>query len=78
MAPHSKKTQKMKVSGDKPKIDKASKKSFKRKERRQNDAVTATKSETLPLQLEDEVPDFPRGCTRSLSLFNIFVLSIHF
>ncbi|KAK7354984.1 hypothetical protein VNO80_14229 [Phaseolus coccineus] len=60
MAPHSKQTQKMKVSGDKPKIDKASKKNFKRKEKKQN-AAAASKSETLPLQLEDEVPDFPRG-----------------
>lgn len=75
MAPP-KRTQ-MKVSGDKPKIDKASKKIFKRKEKKQNDAA-ATKSEKLPLQLEDEVPDFPRGCTQSLSVFHIFLLSIHF
>ncbi|XP_014514109.1 rRNA biogenesis protein RRP5 [Vigna radiata var. radiata] len=61
MAPHSKRTKDTKVSGDKPKIDNASKKKFKRKERKQNDPVAATKSETLPLQLEDEVPDFPRG-----------------
>ncbi|XP_027363474.1 rRNA biogenesis protein RRP5 [Abrus precatorius] len=60
MAPHSKKPHKKKVSGDKPKINKASKKIFKPK-REQNDAVAAAKSETLALQLEDDVPDFPRG-----------------
>ncbi|KAL2664252.1 hypothetical protein AAZV13_02G147900 [Glycine max] len=64
MAPHSKKPQKKKKkndSVDKPKIDKASKKIFKPKKREQNDAVVAAKSEALSLQLEDEVPDFPRG-----------------
>ncbi|KAK7278792.1 hypothetical protein RJT34_23828 [Clitoria ternatea] len=65
MAPHSKKAQKKnkdnKDPGDKPKIDKASKKIFKPKKREQSDAVTAAKSEALALQLEDEVPDFPRG-----------------
>ncbi|XP_027934864.1 rRNA biogenesis protein RRP5 isoform X1 [Vigna unguiculata] len=59
--PHSNRTKK-KVSGDKPKIDNVSKKILKRKERKQSSAaVAAIKSETLPLQLEDEVPDFPRG-----------------
>ncbi|KAK7345187.1 hypothetical protein VNO77_15745 [Canavalia gladiata] len=60
MAPHSKKSQKKKGTGDKPKVDKASKKIFKPK-RELNDAVAAAKSEALALQLEDEVPDFPRG-----------------
>ncbi|CAK8575771.1 unnamed protein product [Lathyrus sativus] len=57
MAPHSEKSQKNK-SNDKPKIDKASKKISKPK-REQNGA--SVKSESLALQLEDEVPDFPRG-----------------
>ncbi|RDY08514.1 rRNA biogenesis protein RRP5, partial [Mucuna pruriens] len=61
MAPHSKKSLNKKDSGDKSKIDKASKKIFKPKKREQNDAVAAAKSEALALQLEDEVPDFPRG-----------------
>ncbi|KAL2326887.1 hypothetical protein Fmac_020314 [Flemingia macrophylla] len=64
MAPHSKKqhTKKSKDSGgDKPKIDKSSKKIFKPKKREQNNAVAAAKTEALTLQLEDEVPDFPRG-----------------
>ncbi|XP_020233818.1 rRNA biogenesis protein RRP5 [Cajanus cajan] len=63
MAPHSKisHSKKNNDSGDKPKIDKASKKIFKPKKREQNDAVAAAKSEALTLQLEDEVPDFPRG-----------------
>ena len=65
MAPHSKKSQKKKNKEDKPKIDKSSKKIFKPR-RDQNDAPTAKKSEALALQLEDEVPDFPRG--RNLSL----------
>ncbi|TKY53223.1 RRP5-like protein [Spatholobus suberectus] len=70
MAPHSKKLQKKKDSGDKPKVDKASKKIFKPKKREQNDAVTAAKSEALALQLEDEVPDFPRGGEFSAKLRN--------
>ncbi|KAK7392757.1 hypothetical protein VNO78_21204 [Psophocarpus tetragonolobus] len=60
MAPHSKNPQK-KDSGNQSKIDKASKKIFKPKKKEQNDAVAAAKSEALLLQLEDEVPDFPRG-----------------
>lgn len=75
MAPHSKKPQKKKKkndSVDKPKIDKASKKIFKPKKREQNDAVVAAKSEALSLQLEDEVPDFPRGCKQSRCLFFLF------
>ncbi|KAJ1432873.1 hypothetical protein SESBI_06415 [Sesbania bispinosa] len=65
MAPHSEKSQKKKK--DKPKMAKASKKIFKPK-REQNDAATAAaKSEGLALQLEDEVPDFPRGSESSFS-----------
>jgi len=73
MAPHSKKPQKKNDSVDKPKIDKASKKIFKPKKREQNIAVAAAKSEALSLPLEDEVPDFPRGCKLSLSLFFYFI-----
>ncbi|CAJ1967373.1 unnamed protein product [Sphenostylis stenocarpa] len=64
MAPRSNKMhkQKKKDIGKEPKIDKASKKIFKPKKREQKDAVVAAaKPETLALQLEDEVPDFPRG-----------------
>ncbi|WJX11337.1 hypothetical protein P8452_01962 [Trifolium repens] len=57
MAPRTDKPQKNK-NNDKPKIAKASKKISKPK-REQNGAVV--KSESLALQLEDEVPDFPRG-----------------
>ncbi|XP_058758623.1 rRNA biogenesis protein RRP5-like [Vicia villosa] len=57
MAPRSEKSQKNK-NNDKPKIDKASKKISKPK-REHNGA--SGKSESLALQLEDEVPDFPRG-----------------
>lgn len=58
MAPHSEKPQKKNKNNDKPKIAKASKKISKPK-KEQNDAVV--KSKSLALQLEDEVPDFPRG-----------------
>jgi rRNA biogenesis protein RRP5 len=57
MAPRTDKPQKNK-NNDKPKIAKASKKISKPK-REQNGAVV--KSESLALQLEEEVPDFPRG-----------------
>ncbi|MED6145261.1 hypothetical protein PIB30_023503 [Stylosanthes scabra] len=64
MAPNSKKSQKKKNSNNtenKPRMDKSSKKISKPK-REQNDAATAKKkSEALAMQLEDEVPDFPRG-----------------
>ncbi|KAF3441966.1 hypothetical protein FNV43_RR15882 [Rhamnella rubrinervis] len=46
-----------------PKFNKASKKAFKAK-KEQNDAV---RSEAVALQLEDDVPDFPRGGGSSLS-----------
>lgn len=55
MAPRSEKPLKHK-NNDKPKIDKASKKISKPKS---GDVVK--KSESLAMQLEDEVPDFPRG-----------------
>lgn len=63
MAPHSKKSQKKNNDSgyNKPKLDKASKKISKPKKKEQNDAVAAAKSGSLALQLEDEVPDFPRG-----------------
>ncbi|KAI5396242.1 hypothetical protein KIW84_062447 [Lathyrus oleraceus] len=57
MAPRSEKSQKSK-NNDKPKIDKASKKISKPKREQSSASV---KSESLALQLEDEVPDFPRG-----------------
>ncbi|XP_004514152.1 rRNA biogenesis protein RRP5 [Cicer arietinum] len=63
MAPHSEKPQKKNKNNDKPKIAKASKKISKPK-KEQNDAVV--KSKSLALQLEDEVPDFPRGGEFSL------------
>lgn len=56
MAKQSKNFQK-KSSKDRSKVDKRSKKSFKAK-RESNNAI---KSVALPLQLEDDVPDFPRG-----------------
>lgn len=59
MAAHSKKFQKNKKSGDGPKFNKSSKKPFKAKKKEgENDAV---RSEAVALQLEDDVPDFPRG-----------------
>nr|XP_015898902.2 rRNA biogenesis protein RRP5 isoform X1 [Ziziphus jujuba var. spinosa] len=59
MAAHSKKFQKNKKSGDGPKFNKSSKKPFKEKKKEgENDAV---RSEAVALQLEDDVPDFPRG-----------------
>lgn len=66
MAAHSKKSEKRR-SGDAAKFNKSSKKSFKAK-KEQNDAV---RSEAVALQLEDDVPDFPRG---SGSYDFIFVL----
>ncbi|KAL1331713.1 hypothetical protein HN51_048962 [Arachis hypogaea] len=66
MAPNSKKWQKKKKNSNnkenKPRMDKSSKKISKPKREEQHDAATAKKkSEALALQLEDEVPDFPRG-----------------
>ncbi|KAJ7975952.1 rRNA biogenesis protein RRP5 [Quillaja saponaria] len=59
MPPYAKKFQKSK-SRDGPKLDKSSKKPFKTKAN-SKDAVK------LALQLEDDVPDFPRGGGSSLS-----------
>ncbi|KAE9590105.1 putative ribosomal protein S1 [Lupinus albus] len=61
VAPHSK-TSHDKNSENKTKIDKSSKKIAKPK-RDKNDAaiVSTAKSSALALQLQDEVPDFPRG-----------------
>lgn len=79
MAPRSEKSQKKKKSNDKPKTGKASKKIFKPNKREQNNAATtAAKSEALALQLEDEVPDFPRGCRSSLSSYINFLESTFF
>ncbi|KAF7804182.1 rRNA biogenesis protein RRP5 [Senna tora] len=63
MAPHSKKFQKKK-SNDRSKVDKSSKKIFKEKK----EPHKSSKSEALALQLEDDVPDFPRGGESSLRL----------
>lgn len=65
MAPNSKKSQKKK-SGEAPKLNKSSKQSFKAKKKEQSDAA---KSEALALQMEDDVPDFPRGLGFSEFLF---------
>lgn len=54
MASHSKKSQKRK-SRDAPKVNKSSEKPFKAKKEENG----AARSEVL--QLEDDVPDFPRG-----------------
>ncbi|OMO68743.1 hypothetical protein COLO4_29434 [Corchorus olitorius] len=62
-AASSKKPQKKKSNEGKPKFNKASKKQFKTK-KNSNDAV---KSDAVALQLEDDVPDFPRGGASSLS-----------
>ncbi|CAN6577203.1 unnamed protein product [Malus baccata var. baccata] len=57
MAPPFKKPQAKKKAGDAPKFNKSSKKPFK-PNKDQNDDV---RSEAVALQLEDDVPDFPRG-----------------
>ncbi|XP_050226780.1 rRNA biogenesis protein RRP5 [Mercurialis annua] len=53
-----------KSKDDSTKFNKASKKSFKPKKKDSNDRVS---SEAIGLQLEDDVPDFPRGGGSSLS-----------
>ncbi|XVF75995.1 hypothetical protein PTKIN_Ptkin13bG0232000 [Pterospermum kingtungense] len=63
MAASSKKFQKKKPKGEKQKFNKESKKQFKTKK----DSNDAVKSEAVALQLEDDVPDFPRGGRSSLS-----------
>ncbi|GMJ14782.1 Ribosomal RNA Processing 5 [Hibiscus trionum] len=63
MAASSKKFQKKKSNEGKPKFNKSSKKQFKTKK----DSDGAVKSEAVALQLEDDVPDFPRGGGSSLS-----------
>lgn len=67
MAASSKKFQKKNPKGDKKTFNKASKKQFTMKK---GDAV---KSEAVALQLEDDVPDFPRGFT-----YFFFQLSVWF
>ncbi|KAL5545605.1 hypothetical protein UlMin_005292 [Ulmus minor] len=62
MASTSKKSQK-KNSKDAPKLNKSSKKPFKSK-KEQSQSV---ESENVALQIEDDVPDFPRGGGSSLS-----------
>ncbi|XP_022743667.1 rRNA biogenesis protein RRP5 isoform X2 [Durio zibethinus] len=63
MAASSKKFHKKKPKEEKQKFNKASKKQFKTKK----DSNDAVKSEAVALQLEDDVPDFPRGGRSSLS-----------
>lgn len=50
------KNQTGKLKNNGPKFNKASKKPFKPKKKDSNEAVVHA------LQLEDDVPDFPRGC----------------
>ena len=57
MAASSKKFQKKKPKEEKQKFNKASKKQLKTKK----DSNDVVKSEAVSLQLEDDVPDFPRG-----------------
>ncbi|KAK6244021.1 hypothetical protein QUC31_010430 [Theobroma cacao] len=63
MAAPTKKSQKKKSKEGKPKFNKASKKQYKARK----DSNDAVKSEAVALQLEDDVPDFPRGGGSSLS-----------
>ncbi|OIV89511.1 hypothetical protein TanjilG_20430 [Lupinus angustifolius] len=62
MAPHSKTSHNNdKNSENKTKIDKSSKKISKPKRDKKDAAASTAKSSALALQLQDEVPDFPRG-----------------
>lgn len=70
MAAPSKKKQQNPKQNDGPKFNKASQKQFKAKQTKikksfSNDAVV--KDASIALQLEDDVPDFPRGGKSSLS-----------
>ncbi|CAK7342219.1 unnamed protein product [Dovyalis caffra] len=70
MAAPSKKKQQNRKQNDGPKFNKASQKQFKAKQTKNkksysNDAVE--KDASIALQLEDDVPDFPRGGKSSLS-----------
>ncbi|KAF9664808.1 hypothetical protein SADUNF_Sadunf16G0056600 [Salix dunnii] len=70
MAAPSKKKQQIRKQNDGPKFNKASQKQFKAKQTKikknfSNDAVV--KDASIALQLEDDVPDFPRGGKSSLS-----------
>uniref|UniRef100_A0A2P2MJR3 S1 motif domain-containing protein n=1 Tax=Rhizophora mucronata TaxID=61149 RepID=A0A2P2MJR3_RHIMU len=62
-APSNKKSHNRK-SKDRPKFNKASKKPFKANKKDSNDCV---KAQAMALQLEEDVPDFPRGGGSSLS-----------
>ncbi|KDP21906.1 hypothetical protein JCGZ_03044 [Jatropha curcas] len=64
MAASSKKKSQNRKLKDGPKFNKDSKKPFKAKKKDSNDTVP---SEAISLQLEDDVPDFPRGGGSSLS-----------
>jgi rRNA biogenesis protein RRP5 len=72
MTAPSKKKQQNPKQNDGPKCNKASQKQFKAKQTKNkksfsNDAVV--KDASIALQLEDDVPDFPRGfSTKSLNL----------
>ncbi|KAG8646904.1 rRNA biogenesis protein RRP5 isoform X3 [Manihot esculenta] len=63
-APSSKKKSQDRKREGRPKFNKDSKRSFKSKKKDSSDIVP---SEALALQLEDDVPDFPRGGGSSLS-----------
>ena len=70
MAAPSKKKQQNPKQNDGPKFNKASQKQFKAKQTKikksfSNDAVV--KDASVALQLEDDVPDFPRGFSNKVS-----------
>lgn len=69
MAPSSNKPQGKKNPRDAPKLNKSSKKPFKPNKGQNN----AARSEAMAVQLEDDVPDFPRG---SYSLPSIVIVSL--
>ncbi|CAK9145935.1 unnamed protein product [Ilex paraguariensis] len=65
MAPRSKNFENKKSKPPLKKFQKPSHKSFKNKGK--SDAAVQSKAQTVPLQLEDDVPDFPRGGGSALS-----------
>ncbi|CAN0879206.1 rRNA biogenesis protein RRP5 [Linum grandiflorum] len=67
-APSSKKRTQNRNPKEAPKFNKDSKKPFKAKKKDSSDVVAKkTESASMSLQLEDDVPDFPRGGGSSLS-----------
>lgn len=72
MAASSEKPQGKKKARDPPKFNKSSKKPFKPNKDRNDTA----RSEAVALQLEDDVPDFPRGSNFSSFCFSIMCFYI--